>query len=109
VANASYRGQLSFANETGSIDAEIVEEGTDHQVFYQTSGGLNLTLSYIDTDQLLQPLGLMTDFSTGDASTGQLTVTLRHEPVKSPIVPIARPDIAGGETDVQITFDLTIQ
>lgn len=109
VANASYRGQLSFANETGSIDAEIVSEGTDHQVFYQVGGGLNMTLAYLDTDQLLQPLGLMADVTIGAAGSGQLTITLRHEPTKSPIVPIGRPDLAGGETDVEVTFDVTVQ
>lgn len=109
VADASYRGQLSFANETGSIDAEIVDEGTDHQVFYETSGGVNLTLNYLDTDQALQALGLMTDFSTGATGSGQLKITLRHEPTKGPLVVINRPDLAGGETDVEVTFDVTVQ
>ncbi len=109
VANASYRGQLSFANEMGSIDAEIVDEGTEHQVFYQTSTGLDLSLTYLDTDRNILPLGLMTDFSTGEASSGQLTITLRHEPTKGPLVVINRPDLGGGATDVEVTFDLTVQ
>lgn len=109
VANASYRGQLSFANEDGAIDAEIVDEGIDHQVFYQAEGGLNMTLSYLDFDLLSQPLGLMADVTTGAAGSGQLTITLRHEPTKNPIVAIDRPDLAGGETDVEVTFEVTVQ
>jgi hypothetical protein len=108
-ANSSYRGQLSFANATGSIDAEIIEEGIDHQAFYQTTGGLAMTLTYLDSDQLQQPLGLMTDISTGVAGSGQLTITLRHEPTKGPSVTISRPDLAGGETDVEVIFDVTVQ
>jgi len=109
VANASYRGQVSFGNETGSIDAEIVQEGADHQVFYQAAGGLNMAFSYNDTDILNQPLGLMTELTTGAAGSGQLTVILRHEPIKGPLVTINRPDLAGGETDVEVSFDVTIQ
>jgi len=77
VANASYRGQVSFGNETGSIDAEIVQEGADHQVFYQAAGGLNMAFSYNDTDILNQPLGLMTELTTGAAGSGQLTGSAR--------------------------------
>lgn len=110
VANGNYRGQMSFGNTTGSINAEIVEEGLEHQVFYQSSGGLNLDISYQDTDVAANPIGLVTQIIAGAAGSGQLTITLRHEPDKTAAgLSISNPDAAGGSTDVEITFDLTVQ
>ncbi len=109
VANSSYRGQLSFANETGSIDAEIVAEGTDHQVFYQTIQNLNLTFSYLDDDANNQPIGLMTQVTVGGPGSGNLIITLKHEPGKNPLTAIGNPELAGGETDVEVSFAVTVE
>lgn len=110
VANANYRGQMSFGNEDGSINAEIVDEALEHQVFYQTSGGLDMSIDYQDSDSMSNPLGLVVEVITGAAGSGQLTITLRHEPNKTAAgVTIDNPDAAGGSTDAEITFDLTIQ
>lgn len=110
IANAEYRGMISFANDMGSIDAEIVDEGAEHQVFYQPSNGLGLTFAYDDTDLLGQPLGLSTLLMTGAAGSGDLTVTLRHEPLKTAAgIAIDNPTPAGGETDIEVTFPITIQ
>jgi hypothetical protein len=107
-ANSSYRGQLSFASPSGSIDAEIVDEGLDHQVFYVVSGGLPMTLTYNDTDSSGQPIGLMTNVATAAAGSGQLTITLRHQPVKAS-VSIDNPSAAGGSTDAEVTFNLAVE
>jgi len=110
VANASYRGQMAFGNEDGSIVSEIVSEGVDHQVFYVAGGGANLTLSYDDLDLLGNPIGLVTMFNTGDAGTGTLTVTLRHEPTKGDMgATINNPAAAGGSIDAEITFAIDVQ
>jgi len=106
-ANATYTCQTSFANTMGSIDGEIVAEGRDHQTFLTSTA--NLTFTYNDMDLDGNALGLNTIARTGAAGTGNLTVTLRHEPTKTPPVAINRPALAGGETDVEVTFTATVQ
>lgn len=112
VANASYQGQLSFGNEDGSIDAEIIDEGIDHQVFYQVSGGANLDFAYatVGNDINGLPVGLSTLLTTGAAGNGELTITLRHEPNKlASGIAIDNPAVAGGSTDVEVTFQVAVQ
>ena len=66
---------------------------------------MNIQTSYLDFDDNDNPLGLQITLTTGAASEGNLTVTLRHEPVK----PNDGLDSAGGETDITTTFDVTIE
>jgi hypothetical protein len=106
-AGAVYSSQVSFGNETGTIDAEIVAEGADHQVFIANTA--DILFAYNDTDANGDPLGLLTTANVTAAGTGSLTLTLRHEPVKSALIGITSLDVAGGETDVEVTFDVTIQ
>ncbi|MFT7376933.1 MAG: hypothetical protein ACI88Z_000758, partial [Sphingobacteriales bacterium] len=56
------------------------------------------------------PLGLQTTITTTDVGNGTLTVILRHEPNKS-ASGVANGDIsnAGGETDIEVTFNITVQ
>lgn len=108
-ANASYRGMVSFGSPEGSIDAEILDEGVEHQIFYQVSSGLDMAVTYNDFDVQNQPLGLSVNVSTGAAGTGTLTVTLLHEPNKAAGATIGNPAPAGGSTDAEVTFPVTIQ
>lgn len=109
VAGASYAGQVSFAGPDGSIDAEIISEGLDHQVFYTATSDLTVsyTMSGGDVDTGGNPIGLRTDITANGAGTGEVSVILRHEPTKG--FAIDRPDQAGGETDVEVTFPFIIQ
>lgn len=109
AANASYDGVVSFANEDELIDTEIMEEDDEHQVFYLFSSNLDLSATYADSDGDGNPLGLLTTVTTGAASVGTAQVILRHEPMKGSSATIGNPAAAGGETDVEITFDVTIQ
>lgn len=113
-ANTTYDAFIQLLNNSvtpgESITAEIKEEDEDHQFFFSTSNELNATVAYTDEDNNGNPVGLFSTVTTGDASTGTLTVTLRHEPNKSGSG-VADGDIsnAGGETDIEVTFDITIQ
>ncbi len=111
-ANTNYTGVLSLRNdiEATDISAEIRGEDEDHQFFFQVLNGLNLTVSYDDQDENSNPVGLSTNLVTGEASQGQLTIILRHQPDKS-ANGVAEGDVtnAGGETDIEVTFDITIQ
>jgi len=114
TANTTYIGTANFLNESVSpveiITDEIAEEDDEHQLFFVPSSSLNATVSYTDMDGDGNPIGLTSTLVTGDASSGQLTITLRHQPNKSADgVPGGNIANAGGETDIEVTFDVTIQ
>lgn len=106
-ANSVYTSQASFGNSTGTIDAEIVAEGTDHQIFITNTAGI--LFAYNDSDSDGNPLGLLTSANINEAGTGTMTLTLRHEPLKSSLIGIVSADLAGGETDVEVTFDVLVE
>tara|TARA_B100000795_G_scaffold68654_1_gene47694 strand:+ start:11930 stop:12577 length:648 start_codon:yes stop_codon:yes gene_type:complete len=107
--NTQYQGVVAFLNETETpaedITEEVIEEADEHQVFYTISEGLNIQTAYEDQDSQGNALGVQITLSTGVASQGSLTVTLRHEPVK----PNTGIDSAGGETDVATSFDVIVE
>lgn len=114
-SNTTYTGTISILNElenpADNITLEIAEEADEHQFFYQVGSGLNISnLTYLDADTNGNPLGLSFSFDTGEASTGNFTITLRHDLNKSAAgVSDGQIANAGGETDVEVTFPLTIQ
>lgn len=117
AANMTYLGSLSLLNETetpaGNINAEIEEEAEEHQFFYQIAPGLNISnLTYNDFDGDGNPVGLEFSFETGAAMVDErnMTVILRHEPNKD-AEGVSDGDItnAGGETDISVSFSLTIE
>ena len=107
--NTEYQGAVRFLNQTETpaeeITDEVLEEADEHQVFYTTTEGLNIQTTYEDQDSQGNPLGLQITLTTGAASEGSLTVTLRHEPLK----PNDGLDSAGRETDIATSFDVSIQ
>lgn len=114
ATNTVYLGNLELLNEltqpVTNITEEIQEESKAHQFFFKTSGGLVSTIQYNDSDSDGYPLGLKTKFLTTSVSSGSLIITLRHEPDKS-AQGVANGDItnAGGETDIEITFNVQVQ
>ncbi|MFQ3215365.1 MAG: hypothetical protein ACJAT1_001861 [Marivirga sp.] len=113
-ANQSYVVEVGVLNETitpaEDIAVEIEEEGAEHQFFYQISNGLNLEFAYDDTDVNNLPIGLRAVFFTGESSIGTLTTILKHEPDKTAEgVKDGMVENAGGETDIQAIFEVTIE
>lgn len=113
MAGKTYTGTLELLNETvtpaDTITQEIKDEDEEHQFFFKSTVS-NLTVAYSDSDSNGKPVGLSSTLTTGSASTGNLTITLRHEPNKSAIG-VSGGDItnAGGETDIEITFPVIVQ
>lgn len=115
-ANSAYTLRVAVLNELENpvedVTLEVEEEGDEHQFFFLISADLNLTITYDDVDDDGRPIGIFNQVTTGDASTGNLTVVLRHELDKA-AAGVAAGNItnAGGETDVetQPPFQVTIQ
>jgi len=111
AANTIYTGEVQIlsknSNPIDDYTAEIAEEAVYHQFFYQTVG--NIDIAYDDTDADGNPLGIRSTLTTGVAGNGTITITLRHEPDKT-ASGVADGDIsnAGGETDIEVTFDVTV-
>ena len=112
----TYNGELILLNDAENpaenITEEIEEEDEDHQLFFAVSGGADgkLLISYDDKDANNQPVGLKTKVTTTGSGTGKLKITLRHLPDKS-ASGVSSGDItnAGGETDIEVNFDIVIK
>ena len=108
AAGTSYNGTILLLNETvnppENVTEEVDEENLEHQFFYTIGGDLNVTTEYENFDTDGNPLGTELMLSTGEASSGTLTLTLRHEPNK----PNSGLADAGGETDIEVTFDVAV-
>lgn len=110
--NTVYSGTVRFLNELEDEDIteEVLAEAEEHQVFYQAPTAFG-TFTYDDTDADGKPIGLEFTFTTGSTATsGNLRVTLIHEPNKSGIgVAEGKIANAGGESDVEVDFQVQIQ
>ena len=108
-ANTVYDGSIVLLNETESpaenITEEVEEEDDEHQFFYTVGAGLDVDTEYANFDGDGNPLGTMFVLNTGIPSSGGLTFTLRHEPNK----PNTGLENAGGSTDIEVTFDVTVE
>jgi len=122
VANTIYSGEVELLNESDpaaieNTTLEIMEEADEHQFFFAKSDALNTSFAYADTEadyisgsDSVDPVGIAFTLSTAEKSTGTLSITLIHEPVKD-ASGVADGDItnAAGETDFVATFPITIQ
>ncbi len=108
AANTVYNGSLALLNEledpADNITAEVQAEDDEHQFFFSATNNIG-TIAYTDMDGDGNPVGLTFTVTTTTAATGNLTITLRHEPNKS-ATGVSDGDItnAGGETDIEVTF-----
>jgi hypothetical protein len=107
-ANAIYNGTLKLEdaskNPSSDITVEIKKEDIDHQFFYTVSKA-NLMVNNLNKDAKNQPLGITSTFTTGVASSGTLTVTLKHKPGQKG----ANDAITVGSTDIEVVFPVTVE
>lgn len=108
-----YTVHIAVLNESVTppdvITEEIEEEGAEHQFFFRFNG-VNATATYADADANGLPVGLHSQWTASSVGTGTVTVTLRHEPLKT-AAGVSNGDItnAGGETDIEVSFPLTVE
>ena len=113
VANTSYNGSLQLLNESVNpaedITVEVQEEAEEHQFFFENTIS-GLSIAYTDEDENGHPIGLSSKITTTGPGSGTITVTLRHEPIKT-AAEVSTGDItnAGGETDIEVTFNVVVQ
>ena len=111
--NTSYAGIVEVLNELESpaedITEEVLEEALEHQFFFTPTNNV-ASIEYNDTDADGNPIGVEFTLTTSDAGSGNLTITLIHEPNKSG-VDVSSGDItnAGGENDIEATFPIIVQ
>ncbi|MRH99296.1 type 1 periplasmic binding fold superfamily protein [Kriegella sp. EG-1] len=108
-ASTVYSGSIELLNETETpaedITVEVEEEGDEHQFIFVTSGSVAST-AYSDEDANGNPIGIEFTLTTGEAGTGTIQITLRHEPKKPNDGTLAD---AGGETDIVQIFTVTVE
>lgn len=106
--NASYTVQVYFLDETKSpadnITTEIKDRGNYHLVCFSPASGLNLSVTATDhdTNTPSYPIGLSNVFNTTGTSSGNLEVTLHHQPN------LKNGDCAPGSIDADVNFAITI-
>ncbi|SDG86343.1 type 1 periplasmic binding fold superfamily protein [Psychroflexus sediminis] len=114
-ANTTYTGRVEFLNKledpAEDITVEVREEGDEHQVFYLPSTSLDLTTTYLDNDVDGNPIGIEFMLETRNASSGILTFILIHDGNKfaAGASEGILSDSVGGETDIETTFDVSIE
>jgi hypothetical protein len=114
TAQTEYHVVLTLTDESATpaedITQEILDEDEDHQFFFTIAPTGLLLHAYDDMDGNGLPVGLENIFTSGNAGSGTLRLTLRHQPNKS-AAGVNTGDItnAGGETDIEILFPLTVQ
>lgn len=97
------------ASSIDTITKEILEEDEEHQLFINSNSISNF--SYLDSDDNNNPIGLISKFTTNDASTSyeNFNITLIHEPDKNAAgVKQGNKTNAGGATDVDATLKIKI-
>ena len=109
ATGVTYSGSIVLLNEAvepeENITEEVEAENLEHQFFYTIGSGLDVSTSDENLDDEGNILGTEFTLTAGAVSSGTLTFTLRHEPTK----PNDGLESAGGETDISVTFDVSVE
>jgi hypothetical protein len=112
-AGTTYSGLITLLNESETpsedIAEEVSEEAEEHQFFYSVQN-VDVNIEYQDQDAEGNPLGIATELVSNTTGNGSITITLRHEPDKNADgVSNGLIANAGGETDIEVTFDVVVE
>lgn len=128
-ANTTYTMTMELLNaldpdDVESISEEVEEEADEHMFFFAWTGDVFSDptgngnadnraddVNYNDEDGGGLPLGLSTGWTTGDAGSGTFRIVLKHQP-EAPdgsAVKTETSSISDGDTDVDITWDITVE
>lgn len=108
-----YFGNIEVLDESTTplvnFSDEINADKENHQFFFNLQG-LDANINYADADNNRNPIGLFTAFLTGDPGMGTVTINLQRNLNKfGSGVADGSINNAGGTTDIQVTFPVTIE
>ena len=104
-----YFYDASDPTDVEDITEEVIEEADEHFVLWEIAGLSDITITSASNDVSGSDgigINLVTDWSTGGAESGNIKVTLIHEPTTKSGTNRAS---FGGETDIELTFPTTVQ
>ena len=104
-----YFYDASNPTDVEDITEEVIEEVDEHYVLWEIAGLSDFLITSAPTDYAGSdgiPINLVTEWATGGADSGNIKVTLIHEPANK--TGTTRSSI-GGETDIELTFPTTVQ
>ncbi len=105
-ANTTYNASITLLNESVNpaedLTVEVQEEDQDHLFCFSPTGTLNLAITRTDSDGTYE-VGLLSSWVTQAVSTGETTITLKHQPG------IKNGQCDPGETDIELTFHTIIE
>ncbi|MCB0599831.1 MAG: type 1 periplasmic binding fold superfamily protein [Saprospiraceae bacterium] len=105
-----YIGIVSFFNGTTDVTESIRETAEDHQIFFSASSQLGLIFTYEDQDGDGRPVGILSSWTSYSKGSGLLRVSLIHQPDKAAQgVAQGNLNTAGGKTDIEVDFPITIK
>jgi len=126
IKNVPYKLSFEILNNLAAptdpeynVSDEIEEEGDEHQFFFAWTNSIfsnpigngNIDnpsdpLNYADEDVNGLPIGLLTNWTVTDiATTGTFTLLLKHQPDLKSNTSTSN----DGETDLDLTFDVTVE
>lgn len=104
--NTTYMVSVELLDESGSevvnITTEVKEEDDEHIFCYESSTS-EIDIIITDSDGT-HPLGVETEWSTGNTASSAIKVLLKHQPDGQ-----KDGTCSPGETDVEVTFPVVIQ
>lgn len=108
-SGAVYEVEVMFLDASGDsaedLTEEIHEEGDQHIICFEPEGALSTALNVVRTDSDGNyEVGLESTWSALSKSTGELHLTLKHQPDG-----LKDGTCSPGETDVEVHFDLIIK
>ncbi len=104
-----YFYDASDPTDVEDITEEVIEEVDEHYCLWEIAGLSDFLITSAPTDYAGSdgiPINLVTEWATGGAESGNIKVTLIHEPANK--TGTTRSSI-GGETDIELTFPTTVQ
>ncbi len=106
-------------DEEYEIGKEIAEEAEEHQIFFSGTifdGGVTHAYADKESDYTTNnvgddlPVGLKSTIVTTGAGSGTLIVTLKHQPpVNDTETKTATSTINDGDSDIEVTFNVTVE
>ena len=101
-----YTAVATFLNEAESpakdVTIEIEEEKNDHLICFSRTGAVSSVVAF-DEDDNEFPVGLVSTWTTANTpGAATVTLTLKHQPG------IKNGNCNIGETDVEVTFELSV-